>query len=131
MSIIWAFDPKENKHTLNRGKYCIKKFWASLREHTKNINDFEKKKMLLLLKEKLKSEKLKSRWKNMIYLLKKNLKKFSKSIIYPKVRDHCHCTGKNRDAPHSTCNLKFNVSNKISTVLSKETKVTRIDKYDN
>ena len=33
----------------------MKKFCNSLREHTKNIIDFEKKKMLLLTKEELKS----------------------------------------------------------------------------
>ena len=54
MSTIWAFDHIENKHTLYRGKDCIKKFWESLREHAKNIIDFDKKKMLPL-KEELKS----------------------------------------------------------------------------
>ena len=33
----------------------MKKFCESLREHTKNIIDFEKKKMLPLTKEELKS----------------------------------------------------------------------------
>ena len=34
---IWAFDNLENKYTLYRGEDRIKKFWTSLREHTKNI----------------------------------------------------------------------------------------------
>ena len=55
MSTIWAFDEIENKHTLYRGKNCMKKFCASLREHAKNIIDFEKEKMLPLTKEELKS----------------------------------------------------------------------------
>ena len=46
MSTIWGFDHIENKHTLYRGKDCMKKFWDSLREHAKNIINFEKKKML-------------------------------------------------------------------------------------
>ena len=33
----------------------MKKFCTSLREHAKNVIDFEKKKMLLLTKKKLKS----------------------------------------------------------------------------
>ena len=33
----------------------MKKFCESLREHAKNINDFERKKMLPLTKEELKS----------------------------------------------------------------------------
>ena len=41
MSTIWAFDHIKNKHTLYRGKYCMKKLCTSLREHAKNIIDFE------------------------------------------------------------------------------------------
>ena len=55
ISTIWGFDHKEDKHTLYRGKYCMKKFCTSLREHAKNIIDFEKKKMLPLTKQGLKS----------------------------------------------------------------------------
>ena len=58
MSTIWGFDHIENKHTLCCGKDCIKKFCTSLREHTKNIIDFEKKKMLPLTKEELKLYKI-------------------------------------------------------------------------
>ena len=55
MSTISVFDHIENKHTLYWGKDRMKKFCESLREHVKNIIDFENKKMLLLTKEKLKS----------------------------------------------------------------------------
>ena len=72
MSTIWAFDSIENKHTLYRGKYCIKKFCTSLREHATNAMNFEKKKMLSLTKEELKSY---YKSKSMSYLWKKNLKK--------------------------------------------------------
>ena len=54
-STIWGFDHIENKHTLYRGKDCMKKFCESLRGHAKNLIDFEKKKMLPLTKEELKS----------------------------------------------------------------------------
>ena len=40
---------------LYRGKKCMKKFCTSFREDTKNITDFEKKKMLPLTKKELKS----------------------------------------------------------------------------
>ena len=46
VSTIWRFDYIKNKHTLYRGKDCMKKFCISLREHPKNIIDFEKRKML-------------------------------------------------------------------------------------
>ena len=55
MSTIWAFDIKEKRHTLYRGKYCMKKFCESSREYAKNIIDFEKKKVLPITKEILKS----------------------------------------------------------------------------
>ena len=55
MSTIWAFDHMETKYTLYRGKDCMKKFCTSLTEHAKNIIAFEKKKMLPLTKEGLKS----------------------------------------------------------------------------
>ena len=50
---IWAFDLTENKHSLYRGKDCMKKFSESLREQVKNIVDFEKKKMFPPTKEEL------------------------------------------------------------------------------
>ena len=50
-----AFHNIYKKHTLYRGEDCIKKICESLREHAKKIIDFEKKKMLPLTKEELKS----------------------------------------------------------------------------
>ena len=55
MSIIWAFDKTENKHALYRGEDCMKKFCTSVKEHATNVINFEKKKMLLLIKQELKS----------------------------------------------------------------------------
>ena len=46
MSTIWGYVHIENKHTLYCGKDCMKNFCNSLREDTKNIIDFEKKKIL-------------------------------------------------------------------------------------
>ena len=110
MSNIWAFDNIENKHTLYRGKDCMKKFCESLSEHTKNITDFEKKKMLTLTKEELKSHQ------DAYICGKRFLKKFVNDKNYRKVRDHCHFTGKYRGTVHSICNLKFNVPNEIPVV---------------
>ena len=41
MSAIFDFDNTENKHTLYRGGYCMKKFCTFLREHTTNVISFE------------------------------------------------------------------------------------------
>ena len=113
MSTIWGFDHVDDKHTLYRGKDCMKKFCTSLREHAKNITDFEKKKMLALPEKESKSH-LDAK----VYYIcgKKVIKKLSKTINYQKVRDHCHYTGKYRGAAHSICNLKFNVPNELPVV---------------
>ena len=42
----------------------------------------------------LTKEELTSRYKSMLYLWKKNLKKISKCVNYGKVRDYCYFTGK-------------------------------------
>ena len=64
-STIWVFDYTENKHTLYRKKYRMKKFCKSLREHEKNIIDFEKKKNVTVNKRRT---KITSRRKSMLYL---------------------------------------------------------------
>ena len=71
VSTIWEFDHIQNKHTLYCGKDCINMFCEILRKHAKNIIGFEKKKMLPLTKEELKSQDHKS----MLHSWKKNLKK--------------------------------------------------------
>ena len=71
ISTIWEFDHIQNKHTLYCGKDCINMFCEILRKHAKNIIGFEKKKMLPLTKEELKSQDHKS----MLYSWKNNLKK--------------------------------------------------------
>ena len=65
----------------------MKKFCESLREHVKNIIDFEKKKMLTLIKEELKSHQD----AKVCYICgKRFLKKFANDKNYRKVRDYCH-----------------------------------------
>ena len=49
-SRFWTFDHRENKHTLYRRKYGMKKFCTSLREHATNVIHFQKRKMLRLAK---------------------------------------------------------------------------------
>ena len=46
----------------------------------------------------------------------KILKKLSKRINYPKVRDYLHYTDKYKGAAHSIYNLKFNVHNETPAV---------------
>ena len=109
MSTIWVFYHIENKHTLYRRKNCMKKFYSSLREHEKNVIDFEKIKMLPLTKKKTKITKD----AKVCHICRKIiLKKLAKSKNYQKIKDHCHYWG----AAHSIFNLKFNVLNAIPVV---------------
>ena len=69
----------------------MKKFCESLREHAKNIINFEKQKNVTVNKRRTK-------------------------ITSRSVRDHYHFTGKYRPAVHSICNLNFNVPSEISVL---------------
>ena len=61
----------------------MKKFCDSLREHAKNITDFEKNQMLSLTREELISHQ----HAEVCYICEsKILKKFSEDINYPQVR---------------------------------------------
>ena len=66
----------------------------------------------------LRNEELKSHeYARVCYICGKHfIKKLAEDINHRKVRDHWPYTGKYRGAPHSTCNLKFNVPNEIPVV---------------
>ena len=51
MPTIWFFHHIENKHIVYCRMNCLKKFCESLREHAKNMIDFENKKVLPLTKK--------------------------------------------------------------------------------
>ena len=72
VSTIWEFNRIENKHALYRGQDCMKKICESLREHGKNIINFEKKKNITVNKRRT---KITSRRKSILYLWKENVKK--------------------------------------------------------
>ena len=89
---------------------CIS--WGRLYEK-EGIDYFEKKKMLLLTKEELKSYQD----PKVCYIWwKKILQKLAKNKNYWKVRDHFYYTGKYSAGSHSICNLKFNVLKEIRVV---------------
>ena len=91
----------EKKHDVYRGKYCMKRFRESLREHAMEIIKFKKKKRKPLTNEQQKSYKdaeicciYKEKFEN----------RHAKDKAYGKGRDHCHYTGEYRGAAHSICN---------------------------
>ena len=91
----------------------MKKVCSSLREHATNVINFEKKKMLPLKNQELKS----NQYAKACHICEKRIsKKFTNDKNYQKVRDHCHFTWKYSNAAHGICNLKFNVPNEISVV---------------
>ena len=53
---------------------------------------------------------------NVKFVEKDSQKKLAKNKNYQKIRDHCHFTGKYRDAAHSICNLRFDVPKRILVV---------------
>ena len=73
MSTIWAFGHIENKHTLYHGNDRLKNFYESLREHSKNVIDIEKKKQNVTVNKR--RTKIKSKCKKLLHLWKWNLKK--------------------------------------------------------
>ena len=107
---IWSH--RKQTYFISRKRIYKKVFWILL-EQAINIIDFEKKKLLSLTKEELKSHQD----AKVSYICgKRILKKLSKSINCQKVRDHCHYAGKYRGAAHSICILKFIVPNETSVV---------------
>ena len=70
ISTISSFKSTENKHYVDKGKYCMKKFCESLREHAMKIINFKKKKMKLLKRSTRNHKKIQ---KSVIFV-KKNLK---------------------------------------------------------
>ena len=95
-----SFDESKNKISYYRGDDCMKKFSKDLRKHSIKIINYEKKKMISLTTE----EKVHYNKQKVCYICKKE---FDNNRKQPKVRDHCHCTGKYRGAAHNICNLRY------------------------
>ena len=109
MSTISSFRSIENQPNAYRGKYCVRKFCESLREHTMKII-LKRKKMKLLRKEQQESYEN----ANLCYICKEKFEnKNLKNKKYCEVRDPCHYTGEYGGAVNSICNVKCSVPNKF------------------
>ena len=114
-----SFDKSKNKLNYYRGKDCMKKFCKDLRIHATKIINYEKKKIIPLTPE----EKINYNDQKVCYKCKKEFdiidtaepSSLERKKNY-KVRDHCHYTGKYRDAAHNVCNLKYKVPKEIPVV---------------
>ena len=99
-----------------RGEDCIERFCKDLRDHAMKIINYEEKEMIPLTDKENKSyEKQK-----VCYICKKEFStdENDKNIfkLYHKIIDHCHYTGKVREAAHSICNLRYKIPKEIPVV---------------
>ena len=106
----FSFDESKNKLSYHRGDGCMKKFWKDLREHATKIINYEKKKMISLMKK----EEIYQNRQKICCICKKEFDNNDKK--QQKVRDYCHYTGKYRGAAHNMCNLRYNVLKEIPVV---------------
>ena len=113
LTLISLFDSRENKHSVYRGRDCIKKFCSDLKELGTKIINYEEKEMIPLTdnENKFYEEQEKCHICQKEFCYDKNDKKTFK--IYKKVRDHCHYTGKFRGAANSICNLNYKIPEEI------------------
>ena len=114
-----SFDKSKNKLNYYRGKDCMKRFCKDLKEHARKIINCEKKDMIPLTKE----EKEDYNNKKVCYICKKQFitsDTIESSSLegnkHYKVRDHCHYTGKYRDAAHNICNLRYKIPKDIPII---------------
>ena len=107
-----SFDESKNKLNYYKGDDCMEKFCKDLREHSKKRINYEKKKNILLTPEDEKDYDD----QKVCYICKKEFDNNDNDKKQQKVRDHCHCTGKYRDATHNICNLRYKIPKEIPVV---------------
>ena len=98
-----SFDKSENKQTYYRGRDCMKRFCADLKEHVTRITNYEMKPMDPLTEE----EKESYENQKLCQICDKEFCTDNNNKEMRKVRDHCHYTEKYRDGAHSKCNLNY------------------------
>lgn len=106
-----SFDDRISKFHLYRGADCVKKFVTDLEMDVRTLykNYLKDIKPMTRLTESEQENFHKSTHCHICN------KKFD--VIFDKVKDHCHITGKFRGAAHSTCNLNFQVPQFIPVVM--------------
>ena len=105
-----SFDKSKSKLNYYRGEDCMTKFCKDVREHATKIINYEKKDMILLTKK----EEENYNNQKVCYICKKEFDKSDKK--HHKVRDHCHYTGKDREAAHNICNLRCKIPKEIPII---------------
>ena len=104
-----SFDKSENKQTYYRGRDCMKRFCANLKEHVTRITSYEMKPMDPLTED----EKESNENQKLCHICEKEFCADNNNKEMRKVRDHCHYTGKYRGGAHSKCNLNYKIVKEI------------------
>ena len=110
-----SFDKSENKQTYYRERDCMKRFCDDLKEHVTRITNYEMKPMDPLTEE----EKESYENQQLCHICDKEFSTDNNKEMR-KVRDHCHYTGKYRDAAHSKCNLNYKIVKEIPVLCHNE-----------
>ena len=90
----------------------MERFCKNLKENATRIINYEKKEMTPLTNEESKFYKN----QKVCYICKKEFSIDDDNKKYHKVRDHCHYTGKVREAAHGICNSRYKTPKEIPVV---------------
>ena len=111
-----SFDREEKKRDYYREKDCIDKFCKELKKHAMETINYEKKEMIHLTVE----ENISYDEQDACFICNEKFCMDENDESYrsrKKVKDHCHFTGKFREAAHSICNLRYKVPGNIPIVI--------------
>ena len=97
----FTYGDVKNPLTIYRGKDCMSKFCELVKKEAKRLYNMFPEKLMKPLTSAEKKEYAKSKTCHIC------LKPFKSDN--PKVRDHCHYTGKYRGPAHRICNLNFKI----------------------
>ena len=105
----YPYDKSLNEHVFYRGKDCLQKFSETLKCQVNKIINIKQKPMDLLTEQ----EKVLHNNAKIWFICEKSFCNNKNNI---KVKDHCHYTGKYREAAHSPCNLRYKIPKSIPVV---------------
>ena len=104
----FAYGEVKNPETSYRGSNCIKTLYKHFISETHRLYNLFPEKPMDPLSVKEQIEYMKS---TVCHICFKNVKQDN-----PKVRDHCHYTGKYRSPAHNNCNLRYKVPSYIPVI---------------
>ena len=104
-----SFNKSKNKLDYYRGDHCIEKF---CKDFATKVFNYENKDMITLTKKEEKHHNE----QEVCYICKEEFSTDDDDKKHPKVKNHCHFTGKYRGAAHNICNLRYKIPKEIPIV---------------